>query len=483
MGTYRRPQPAGPRFPVQHGGNSSSQRRLRHRVEVQSIQIERVLAKHNIQAEVDGGSIRSQWTNFDLQAQMSGGWQRLRQLKDELVDVLGVPEVNLTRENGALRLSVRRDVPHPVDLLDLLAASPSLAGVPLTLGVNEEGQPVMLNLSSPDIHNILVAGVDGAGKSSLLRSIAVSLALANRQSDVQIGVISAGGRSRGLVSKPHPLTPLNYLPHILFPVATNVEEAADSLAFLADEISYRQENKLTTPLMVILVDDVDWLLSAGGRAISQPLARLLEATPESGLRTIVSATEPTQKDLAQLLKHNAPLRLVGRLADANHAFALTGEPDSGAEYLNGRGDFLAVSYASMMRFQAAFIDDYDLHLTLSEIHRPQRAVLLARSKIDVAEATEEQSIVFAFDSDSNRATLSEEQAEVGNSKSGVVIDHQASSEPSIDETDEEWLIGVEDEAEILEPRLLELEYDELDEDEWNPEGREEKPAEPDNRYH
>ena len=66
----------------------------------------------------------------------------------------------------------------------------------------------------------------------------------------------------------------------------------------------------------------------------------------------------TQKPSAALLggvtKACFPVRLVGRVTSIEDARVATGIGGSGAERLCGRGDFLAVSGAGVIRFQAAF---------------------------------------------------------------------------------------------------------------------------------
>lgn len=423
MGKYSEQNPMDIEY---ESSNSNSQQRLRHRVEVQSMHIEQILARHQINAEVNGGSIRPGWIDFDIQAQLAGGWQKFRQLTDELVAALNVPEVKIERQNGSLRLLVKKEVPHAVDLLDLNDATPGLLGVGVSLGVSEDGHPILLNLSSPDVNNLLITGVEGAGKSGLMRTFAISLSLANRQSEVQIGVITAGNDSRSFVTRPNPLYPMNYLPHLLFPVATSVEDAIAALEFLVDEINYRMENNIKIPLLVLLIDDVDWLLSQGDQAIFQPLAELLHVPADAGLRTILSAADINLGGLSRLLKHDSPMRFVGRVGNADQAFYLTGELDTGAENLNGRGDFLAVSYGSQIRFQAAYIDDYDLHLTLSKLHRPKGGILLARRRygngIHGLSIKDRTPVNFAYDSANGRATIENQTENETNNAPAIVLE-------------------------------------------------------------
>lgn len=406
--------------------NSNRQQRIRHRVEVQSMHIEKILAKHQINAQVNGGSIRQDWIDFDIQAQLAGGWQRVRKLTSELITTLNVPDVKVERQNGSLKLLVKKEVPHAVDLLDLNDDSPELLGVGVSLGVSEDGQPILLNLSSPDVNNLLVTGVEGAGKSCMMRTFAISLSLANRQSEVQIGLITAGNGSRSFVTRSNPLYPLNYLPHILFPVVTSVDDAIEALNYLVEEINYRLENKVRSPLLVLLIDDVDWLLSQGGQSVYEPLAELFHVPADAGLRVIISATDINLGGLSRLLKHDAPMRFVGRVEDAEQAFYLTGELETGAEYLNGRGDFLAITYGNQIRFQAAYIDDYDLHLTLSDLHRPKGRILLAKQRNgnEFNRSSEDNGMPmnFSFDSGDGRATITNHGENDTNQSPSVILE-------------------------------------------------------------
>ena len=354
------------------------ERRLQHQVEIQSQRIEQVLSRHHVPAGVSGGSVRPHWVSFDLVTHLSGGWDRLRKLTGELTSALGVPEVRLDRREGRLRLAVKRYEPHPVDLLDLMDLLPEAKDLSLALGLDHQGSPVMLNLEQTDLHNVLVTGILGAGKSSLMRSIAVALSLTCRQSQAQLAVISVGSAPSGIASRPDPLAPVNYLPHMLFPMASTPDEAVEALAYLVDEAAYRADTGISTPRLVVLVDDADMLLRRAGDIAGECLATLLHAPAESGLRVIVGAANPELPDLRALLQHNTDLRIVGRMADERAALAAAGREGTYAQYLEGKGDFLAVSAAGVVPFQAAYIDDYDLHLTLTELHRASDPVLLAR---------------------------------------------------------------------------------------------------------
>ena len=51
--------------------------RLQHRIEIQSRQIERVFARHEMAAEVTGGVVGPRAYRYELQAMLTTGWDRL----------------------------------------------------------------------------------------------------------------------------------------------------------------------------------------------------------------------------------------------------------------------------------------------------------------------------------------------------------------------------------------------------------------------
>ncbi len=388
---------------------TNSNERLRHQLEVQSIQIEQFLTRHDVPAEVAGGTVRSRWVNFDLNTQISAGLDKLRHLGTELASTLGASDVSITQQDDRLRIAVKQPKTHPVDLLDLMEALPENEPMTATLGLDVADRPVLLNLLADDIVNILVAGEREAGKTALLRTFALSLALQNKQSQVQMAILDVGSHREASKNKPT-LYPLNYLPHVMFNIVENFREAAEALTFLVSEANYRIEQDVEWPLLVLIIDNVDYLVEMGGQPIIESLTYLLEEGENAGMRIVLGASNPESVVLRPLLKNSMPVRLVGKVANSTSARAIAGVQDSQAEYLMGKGDFIAVSNSMVLPFQAAYISDYDLHLILDKLHRQSQPVILAQpmmirpTTVSSVEETEEAH-VFDFNSHDGRANV------------------------------------------------------------------------------
>jgi hypothetical protein len=356
---------------------TTSMERLQHRIEVQSRQLEGFFNRRQMDGRVERGAVRGPWIDFDLPGTLVNGVGRLRDWAAELAENMGVPDVRLQRRNGGLRVSLGRGRPHPGDLLDLLEACRELPESTAVLGRDDRGSVLLLTLSDPEVGNILVAGNRGSGRTSLLRALALSLAFGSRQAQMQLGIIDVNepaktpGRRERLLS-------LAYLPHLMFPLADTIGEAADALNFLAAEMSYRLEEGLERPLMVVIIDNADSLLLRGGEAVRRPLENLMAHGPGAGLRVILSAAEAASPALRRLLRAHVTVRLVGEVSDETQARAASGIMDSYAEYQQGPGAFLAVTYGTIIPFEAAFADSYDAHLILKGLYRRAGPVLLAK---------------------------------------------------------------------------------------------------------
>lgn len=351
--------------------------RLRHRLELQALGIERVFLRHKTPARVAGGTVQSQATSFSLQAFLAPGREHLHQISRELQQALGVRQVAIEQSDGQWQVSVVQPQPAPVELLDLLESLPRVSHGVVALGVAENARPVLLNLLSEESAHVLVSGTAQAGKTSLLRAFAMSLALTNRQSQVQMILMTAAAPPPGREKQDEWLAPLAYLPHVLAHLITNPEEVAGTLRFLAGEQRYRRREGFALPRIILFMDGLLPLLERGGQAVRRDFGALLQGGAQAGIHLVVSTREP-QAALDNLLRTYLPVRITGRLDSAAEAWAATGIADSRAQQLLGQGDFLAVAGGSVVRFQGAYISDYDVHLCLDDLHQRRPRTIVAQ---------------------------------------------------------------------------------------------------------
>lgn len=327
-------------------------------LEFQSDRIEAVLASHRLPARVHGGAVSPRWIRFHLTPAAGARISAVKSLSEELALALGAPDVRIAREGPTLSVELPRPDAENVRLVPLLRGLSSLPPLTACIGLADDGRPLLVRLPSPDVAHILVAGATGSGKTELLRAIVASLAIGNRQAALQIALIDP--KARGLA-------PLAGLPHLIAPVASDAAAALALLERLAEEMARRDLDGVSSPRIVIVVDELLDLLMAARRPVEAVLTRIAQRGREAGLHLVVGVQKPSSSALGPMLKANFPVRLVGRVGSLEDARVASGVAGSGAEKLLGRGDFIAVAGGQVTRFQAAYIpiaDWADVHSAL-----------------------------------------------------------------------------------------------------------------------
>ncbi len=358
---------------------------MRSQLDFQSDRIEAVLTTHKIAARVTGGTVTPRWIRFQLLPAVGAKISRIRNLSEELAAALDAPDCRISRQGAAVAVDVPRDDPQPVLLLPLLKELQKEAEIPratAVLGLCEDGAPLLLRLPSPDVAHVLVAGTTGSGKTALMQTMILSLALTN---PALAETLSVEGRATGLAlvlidPKGHSFAPFAGLPHLARPVVTTAEETEEallSLVRLMERMDARaaEQGGYEDAQVVVFIDELADVLMTGGRGVQQALARLVQRGREAGIHVVAATQKPTASVLGSLMKANFPVRLVGRVTSASDARTATGWSRTGAERLTGHGDFLAVAEGRVLRFQSAYTRRDDVKRLVSGIAvRARRAV-------------------------------------------------------------------------------------------------------------
>ena len=214
--------------------------------------------------------------------------------------------------------------------------------------------------------HVLVAGTTGSGKTALARSFLLSLALFNRPDALRLVLIDPKGRGFG---------PLAGLPHLLGRVATTTAEGALALEWLVGEMERRDRDEVSTPELVVGIDELADLLVTGGKEVERSLLRLAQRGREAGVHLVACTQKPSAEVVSGLLKANFPVRLVGSVASPEDAKVASGIAGTGAEKLMGRGDFLLVARGDVVRFQAAYAAEDDMSNAVAALRGGGQAMI------------------------------------------------------------------------------------------------------------
>lgn len=326
-------------------------------------QIEAVLSRHKADGVVLGGVVAPRFVQFHVRPHPSVRIQRIVALAEEIALALGCASVRIARSGGVVRIEMPRSLEAPVRLLRLLETlGKEIPPHTAVLGVEENGQPLLLRLPAPDVVHLLIAGMTGSGKSALARAMLASLAYCNGPESLRFVLIDP--KRRGFA-------PLDRLPHVEGEVIADVQAAVNRLRIVIREMERRDQEGICAPLLVVAIDELADLLQTGGKTVVATLTRLAQRGREAGIHLIACTQKPTAQLIGSAMKVNFPVRLVGAVATRDEARYASGILDSGAEKLGGRGDFLLVTKGEAIRFQAAWISESEC-LALSAPSRQEK---------------------------------------------------------------------------------------------------------------
>jgi DNA segregation ATPase FtsK/SpoIIIE-like protein len=210
--------------------------------------------------------------------------------------------------------------------------------VTATLGLADDGAPLLIRLPSPDVGHVLVCGVDGAGKTTLLQDIALSLAMTNEPESLRMVNIDLGGD----------MDTFTRLPHLARPIIQDDAEAAEALLSLACLMDHRCRVGGDFPVVVAIIDELTGLLSGAELGVQNAIADLIQRGHTVGIYVVAATRKPVELDAF-------PVRILGKMQNATEARAASGWTGTGAERLHASGDFIAVAEGRVIRFQAAYV--------------------------------------------------------------------------------------------------------------------------------
>jgi S-DNA-T family DNA segregation ATPase FtsK/SpoIIIE len=314
---------------------------------------------------VTGGHVTPRWVQFLLQTNPGVKISRVESLSREIAVALGAPNARVTTQGNAVRIEVPRSDPQPLKLLPLCARIPP-SRIPFgtaVLGLADDGAPLLIRLPSPEVAHVLVAGTTGSGKTALMQTIIMSLALLNHRRQMQFVLIDPKGRA---------FEPMARLPHLLRPIVTQPDQAVQALGDLVTLMEHRDRSRVTDPRVIVAIDELADLVQTGGPAILDSLGRLVQRGREAGIHVIGATQKPSSSIIGPLVKANFPVRLVGRVVSAEDARVAAGVGGTGAEKLTGRGDFVAVYGPGLIRFQAAYTSLSEIEASAQQLAQGNR---------------------------------------------------------------------------------------------------------------
>ena len=341
---------------------------VRHNAKI----LQETLQSFNIDAKILNASQGPAVTRYELEPAAGVKVSKIVHLADDLALKLAATDIRIEAPIPG-KAAVGIEVPNKKltgvalrDVLDTDAFKLAAGGVPVSLGKDIAGNPVIADLTK--MPHLLVAGSTGSGKSVCINTFIASILFKQRPEDVKLILVDP---------KVVELSNYNGIPHLLTPVVTDPKKAASVLRWAVREMDDRYKRFALTktrditrynelhpdeamPFIVIIIDELADLMMVASNDVEESICRLAQKARACGMHLVLATQRPSVDVLTGLIKANVPSRI---------AFAVSSQIDSrtildmaGAEKLIGKGDmlFAPMGASKPIRVQGAFISDSEI---------------------------------------------------------------------------------------------------------------------------
>lgn len=288
----------------------------------------------------------------------------------------------------------KREIVYMRDILESDTYQNSAAKLPLVLGKDIGGQPIIADLAR--MPHLLVAGTTGSGKSVAVNTMLLSLLYKLPPEKCRFIMIDP---------KMLELSVYNDIPHLLSPVVTEPGKAVVALKWAVHEMEerYRAMSKVGVrnidgynarivearkkgevlsrrvqtgfdpdtgkptyeehpielvelPYIVIIVDEFADLMLVAGKDVENAIQRLAQMARAAGLHIIMATQRPSVDVITGVIKANFPTRISFQVTSKIDSRTILGE--GGAEQLLGMGDMLYMAGGGQIkRVHGPFVAD------------------------------------------------------------------------------------------------------------------------------
>ena len=304
---------------------------------------------------------------------------RIIELSDNIAAVLKAVSINIVapipgKNSVGIEVPNRNKVPVVIrELLESPEWRDSKARLPIALGINFYGKPVIADLA--EASHLLMAGSTGSGKSVCINTIIASLLYKFSPDQLRFIMVDP---------KQVELQQYNDLAHMIVPVITDPRKAVLALQWLVEEMEKRYTMFAKAGVrniegfnshsadgeklfyIVLIIDELNDLMLIAGKKVEEQIMRITQLARAAGIHCIIATQRPSVDVITGVIKANIPARIAFKVSNRQDSNTIL---DSiGAEKLLGYGDMLFLPPGKpKKRIQGAYVSDDEINRILDHI--------------------------------------------------------------------------------------------------------------------